>query len=313
MAGAYLWGWDESAGTWVKCKVTADGKLVINPTGFLENPPTEDEDKKAPTSEWAYDHENAAGAHHSRYTDTESRAAIGNLFNSSGYPTRNIYMAYKQLTAASGFGIKWGSADDFTFNIHKDLDEPLARARMQEAGVGYVDFDLMHHNGSVDKPFIHQGTFQAFLATLLETSPTEDVTNKAPTSEWAYDHKNDESAHHTKYYDKEAVDAFQSRDYTMEAGTYDDFNCTNYSLIWLDSSSGDINLRGMSGGYSGKIVFFVRTDVSNQINLYHAHATPATGDKFYVAGGDKNMGIAAYGAFIAIYKSPGWQVMFGIP
>ena len=78
MPGAYLWGWDAAAEAWVKCLVNADGKLIINPTGFLENPPTEDQDKKAPTSEWAFDHNANPSAHHAKYTDAEALAAPSN-------------------------------------------------------------------------------------------------------------------------------------------------------------------------------------------------------------------------------------------
>ena len=37
------------------------------------------------------------------------------------------------------------------------------------------------------------------ISTLLENPPTEDGSGKAPTSEWAFDHKANASAHHTKY------------------------------------------------------------------------------------------------------------------
>jgi len=42
----------------------------------LENPPTEDEATKAPTSEWAFDHDADVDAHHAKYTDAEAVAAV---------------------------------------------------------------------------------------------------------------------------------------------------------------------------------------------------------------------------------------------
>ena len=79
MSGAFLWGWDATNEVWVKCVVNEDGKLIINPTGFLENPPTEDEAAKAPTSEWAFDHDADPAAHHAKYTDIDVLFAHYNL------------------------------------------------------------------------------------------------------------------------------------------------------------------------------------------------------------------------------------------
>jgi len=75
MGGAYLYGWDSVNKVWVKLKGTATGKLIVDPSLILENPPTEDESKKAPSSEWAYDHKADASAHHEKYTNAEARAA----------------------------------------------------------------------------------------------------------------------------------------------------------------------------------------------------------------------------------------------
>jgi hypothetical protein len=77
MPGGYLRGWDAVNEVWVKITCDADGKIIIDPTAILENPPTEDEDKKAPTSEWAFDHAVNAAAHHAKYTDAEAKAACG--------------------------------------------------------------------------------------------------------------------------------------------------------------------------------------------------------------------------------------------
>jgi len=45
---------------------------VMLPIANLENPPTEDEDEKAPTSEWAYDHAAGAGVHPNLITFRDS-------------------------------------------------------------------------------------------------------------------------------------------------------------------------------------------------------------------------------------------------
>jgi hypothetical protein len=56
MPGAYLYGWDSAAEVWVKLLANADGKLIIDPSEIFEDPPTDGETGKAPTSNWAHDH-----------------------------------------------------------------------------------------------------------------------------------------------------------------------------------------------------------------------------------------------------------------
>jgi len=79
MPGAYLWGWDATPGAegWRKILVNAEGKLIIDPSEIFENPPTEDEAGKAPTSEWAFDHDADGGAHHpAPIDDPENKEVI---------------------------------------------------------------------------------------------------------------------------------------------------------------------------------------------------------------------------------------------
>src|SRR4030067_2010204 len=98
MASAALMGWDADAGKWRKLVCNAAGKLIIDPSEILENVPTDGEVGKGPTSNWAYDHNAAASAHHVRYADSEARAAIGNLFDALGVVQANVDCNYKYLT-----------------------------------------------------------------------------------------------------------------------------------------------------------------------------------------------------------------------
>lgn len=91
----YVLYWDNATSLW-KCKAIPSGAwadITGKPTApsleelatehdaagthapILENPPTEDEAAKAPTSEWAFDHNANAAAHHAKYTDAEAIAA----------------------------------------------------------------------------------------------------------------------------------------------------------------------------------------------------------------------------------------------
>jgi len=75
MAGGYLYGWYAAASKWVKMQCDASGFLKVDPSELFENPPVEDQAKKGPSSEWAFDHKAAVSAHHARYTDGEALAA----------------------------------------------------------------------------------------------------------------------------------------------------------------------------------------------------------------------------------------------
>ena len=75
MAGTYLFGWDSVNKVWVKLVCDANGKLKIDPTLILENPPTENLATKAALSEWSYDHWKDASAHHVKFTALEAQTA----------------------------------------------------------------------------------------------------------------------------------------------------------------------------------------------------------------------------------------------
>ncbi len=85
MSIATLMGWDATALIWRKLVCNADGKLIIDPTEIFEDNPTNNEHGKAPTSDWGYEHVNNASAHHTRYTDSEARSAVG--YNGTKYWT----------------------------------------------------------------------------------------------------------------------------------------------------------------------------------------------------------------------------------
>lgn len=61
---------------------------------------------------------------------------------------------------------------------------------------------------------------------ILEDDPTDNEHGKAPTSDWAYEHKNDEDAHHTRYTDAKAIAAAKTDaellNYTEGARVYND-------------------------------------------------------------------------------------------
>ena len=78
-----LMGWDADTKEWRKVLVNAAGKLIIDPSEIFEDPPTDGEAGKAPTSNWAHDHAADADAHHTKFTitehDTATRHPLANL------------------------------------------------------------------------------------------------------------------------------------------------------------------------------------------------------------------------------------------
>ncbi len=207
MPSGHLYGWDESGNDWVKVECNADGKLYVDATLILENPPTEDEASKAPSSEWAYDHWKDVSAHHVKYTDVESRAAIFNILNQWGQVTGNFNFNGKGIVKLRSFEL-----DSFTESISKmyffgDGDGSQIKSYGLDDLGAYTNLNWLIFNGVTYVSVIRTDTFQAALDDYLEESPTDGVSDKAPTSNWAYDHENDSSIHFPKYTDLEAQQA----------------------------------------------------------------------------------------------------------
>ena len=204
MSGGYLFGWDPAAEKWVKVECDSDGKLIIDPTAIFEDTPSDAELAKAPPSNWAYDHEHDGDAHHDEYTDVKARGAIDNIFDSFGNARKTIKMGYQQLTTIKAFTVRYSVLDRFYRTYAAVSGAPGMSLKAYSYDLpGYVDTYMRIWFEDTWVLVIHQGTFQAELANYLEAAPTE-VINKAPTSNWAYDHEHLSTAHHTKYTDLEA-------------------------------------------------------------------------------------------------------------
>ena len=81
-----LKGWD---GVGYKIYIRED-TFQAELDNYLENPPTEDSADTAPSSEWAFDHDANAAAHHAKYTDAES---VGAFYSRAGEITTGVYTA----------------------------------------------------------------------------------------------------------------------------------------------------------------------------------------------------------------------------
>jgi hypothetical protein len=307
---AILKGWDATNEVWVKVKVTSDGKLIVNPTAIFENPPTEDEANKGPSSEWAFDHAANASAHHSRYTDAESRSAIGDLLNSVGAAIKDFNMNYQSLNFLKYFNYRNSSGDTHNIGTTKPEDSNVLVMTCTQYGVGLVNMDIKIYNGSAYATVIRSDTFQAALAALLENPPTEDEDEKAPTSEWAFDHAADASAHHAKYTDLEACMAPYSTYTTITAGTYTAYDAEDKHYIVLLATSGDIHLKGLDKGTNGQKILFIKASDANDVTVYHNSGDAAAGDKIRtVSEADETISAGSYGAFEMVYQSSNWHML----
>jgi len=298
-------------GTPVKIQCDANGYLKVDATGILENPPTEDEDKKAPTSEWAFDHDADASAHHARYTNSEARGAINDLFDSSGNVLFNMPVNRKWLLNVEALSFSGEStgpgAGVWYYNSYTALFSFLGKDR----GGSNQNVVLRVFNGTVYTSVIREDTFQANLALFLENPPTEDEDEKAPTSEWAFDHAANAAAHHAKYTDAEAVAAQAGANKSEADGTYTALDVTGKRVCFLETTGGNVNIQGLTGGVSGQVVFFIKPTTTNVVNVYHNHAS---GDEKIMTFDGSNMSLGAgnNGGFIALFDGADWFIIDGL-
>jgi len=309
MPGAQLMGWDATNEVWVRCVVTADGKLIINPTGFLENPPTEDQDKKAPTSEWVYDHAADISAHHAKYTDVESRAAIGDLLSSAGALFKDLLCSYKTIKNLLRIHFKQKSSDNTYIYMQKLVNTATLRLLGTQSGVGSVATQFLVYDGTAYRKLADINEVDLQIVAKLENPPTEDVTDKAPSSEWAFDHSADASAHHTKYTNAEAVGSFYARKKVLDTGTYTNETVSNISYVDLDPTSDTIHIKGLADGIEGQIIFFVVRSSSYQTIIYYNSGDAAAGDKILTTT-KANVTVPDYASFFMIYDGLYWICNF---
>jgi len=204
MAQASLYGWDATNEVWRKLICNEDGKLIIDPTEIFEDEPTDNEHGKAPTSNWAHDHAVDEDAHHSKttaaelqhndlagigpndhhekYTDTEVRAAIGNLISSTGILAKKLHCAFYGIENLPRLDFRTGFGDTCVKTILPKTSTGEFLIFTNLLGTGYIPTYVKVHNGSV-----------------YETLATEPVVDSKIAT-----HAADEDAHHAKYTDAEA-------------------------------------------------------------------------------------------------------------
>lgn len=182
MPGIYLYGWDSVNEVWVKVTCDANGKLTVDPTAIFENPPTEDEDKKGPSSEWAFDHAADVAAHHAKFTAAEARAAINDILDADGKITAQLDVDFNSIANLQQFIIKW-SAVSTRYVVFKSQ---LNQARLDVAG------------------YISGGGAVAAIFRIYDGAAYQRVADRNWVGDEIDTHAADVDAHHAKYTDAEA-------------------------------------------------------------------------------------------------------------
>ena len=300
-----LMGWDDTNNLPVRVKVTADGKLIINPTGFLENPPTEDEAKKAATSEWSYDHWKNASAHHAKttagelnhqdlagrgtddhhtkYTDADARASIFDVIGADGRFDKHMFMDYHHLDLIDNLIFGRVEATDYRTYFRKETPGT----------------DIYIYGRIVG------GAYTATALYIYDLTAYRKILNEIEVATLISNHAGISTAHHAKYTDAEAVGAFYNRNTALEGGTYTDESMTGISYVDLNPITEDIHIKGLADGAEGQIIFFVVLSGSWSAIIYHNSGDAAAGDKI-LTGPKVDITIADYQAFYMIYKSGYW-------
>ena len=250
MAGCNLYGWDATNGIWVKLICNEEGKLIIDPSEILEDDPTDNEVGKAPTSNWAFDHNADASAHHLRYTHNEASAVV--LTHIEIIPTNNEYekapcsnWAYDHENNASAHHTKTTAGE---LN-HNDLANISSDDHHTKTTAGELNHNDLANISSDDHHSRYTNAEALSVVTgQIEITPTNNEFEKAPSSNWGYDHQNNASAHHSKYTDAEAVSAVSTADdYLKNNGdnATGDYNFDSGTLV-VDSSNNRVGVNKSS-------------------------------------------------------------------
>jgi len=148
MEGIVLHGWDETNNVYVKILVDANGNLIINPVNIIDDTPVDGEIGKAISSNWAHDHKADASAHHTKYTDSDARASINDIFDSTGKVVKSINTNNNVISNIKWMTLKYNPTDTRYMTFLCVSNNTILRMVNQES------------NGT-----LHQASFQVYDGT----------------------------------------------------------------------------------------------------------------------------------------------------
>jgi len=188
--------------------IYTDGEAVDAAKSIVEDTPIDDNADVPISSNWAFDHTADATAHHTKYTDGDATGAMGAKGN--GNPLNHD--RYSEATLVQMIlGYSVGGAGARAYKFFPDGDQ-VAQADLTRnvttngtlvigsKGTGGVLFYL---NSATSMTVLPGGE----ITGCWDDTPTNGQNQKGVSSDWAFDHKADASAHHAKYLDAAAVAA----------------------------------------------------------------------------------------------------------
>ncbi len=163
MPGGHLYGWYSAGNAWVKMVCNAAGQLLIDISAHTSN----------------------ASAHHPKYTDTESRAAINDIFGADGWVDKDIDFDENDIWAIQSIYFDKHGALRGTARLWYTVGTGIMKLYGKNTVGDYVNIDFQKYTGSEYVSFA--------------TEPVVDTKIS--------DHAGLPSVHHPKYTDAEALAA----------------------------------------------------------------------------------------------------------
>jgi len=157
---------------------------------YFENNPSDGETARGPTSNWAYDHTADPEAHHGPVEGIEAtrQVEVGSTVDVDGMCEINLYT---QDPATKLVSIRRDTYGNESFRI-----------------ISYSTGNILFYcNGAYRFEIRSAGGVDS----IWDDTPTNGELYKGVTSDWAFDHKADAAAHHSKYLDAEAVTAMGAK------------------------------------------------------------------------------------------------------
>lgn len=221
-----------------------DAEALTQAQSIIDDTPADGDTTHSPSSNWAFDHKADVSAHHSKYLDAEAVAAVEAIVDdtpvdgATDQPASSNW-AFDHNANAAAHHAQYRPEDLENLEMGKDLDADVridlnlytstsvnpSFAFIRNAG-WHGDL-LLYNQGQGDIKFYTGATLRLTLLNgggltgCWDDTPTNAEVTKGTTSDWAYDHVNNATAHHT------LPDVFENRgnvgswDYTAASFTKD--------------------------------------------------------------------------------------------